>query len=182
MLAAIGALENVLNVDAWDGYARARERLLAILGHARPPSPVVLTGDIHSAWGANLFADFGDPQNSDVLAVEFVCTSITSTFLAPDPRPTHAIAAASLPDNPHIRYFNGLFRGYCLCDVDRHEWRTAYRAVGAPADVADPNPLALVPLEGDPVFTAAVAVIPSGFNRRGEPKTLDVSGVTSGAS
>jgi alkaline phosphatase D len=181
VLAAVGTLDNVLNVDAWDGYRRARERLLGILGHLRPPSPVVLTGDIHSAWAANLLADFGDPQNSDVVAVELVCSSITSTFLSLDPRPTHQIVAAGLPDNPHIRYFNGMFRGYCLCDVDRNAWRTAYRAVGAPADVADPNPLALVPLEGDPTFTDAVATIPRGFNRREQRATLAVGGIVTGA-
>ena len=140
VLAAIGTLDNILNVDAWDGYQRARERLMTILGRARPPSPVVLTGDIHSAWAANLFDDFGDPANSDVLAVEFVCSSISSTFLSPNSKPAHLIVAAGLPDNPHIRYFNGLFRGYCLCEVDHSEWRTQYRAVGSPADAVTANP------------------------------------------
>ncbi|HZF30100.1 MAG TPA: alkaline phosphatase D family protein [Gammaproteobacteria bacterium] len=182
ILAAIGTLDNILNMDAWDGYRRARERLLAILGRVRPPSPVVITGDIHSAWAANLFADFGDAANSDVVAVEFVGSSITSTFSTVDPRPTHGAVRAGLPDNPHIRYFNGLYRGYCLCEVDRNEWRTLYRAVGSPADLMDPSQFAFIPMEGDPLFTDAVASIPRGFNRRGEPETLTVEGVVTGAS
>ena len=182
VLGAIGNLANLLNMDAWDGYQAARARLLRMLDHLRPPSPVVLTGDIHSAWGAHLFQDFGDPQNSDVLAVEFVCSSITSTFLSPDPRPTHGIVAAGLPDNPHIRYFNGLFRGYCLCEVDEHTWRTSYRAVGAPADLASADPLELVPREGDPTFTDATATIARDFNRRGDRETLAISGVITGAA
>jgi len=181
-VAAIGTLDNILNVDAWDGYSRARERLLRMLDRLRPASPVVLTGDIHSAWAANLLKDFGDPQRSDVLAVELVCTSISSTFLAPDPRPTDQLVRASLPANPHIAYFNGAFRGYCLCEVDSRRWRTAFRAVGAPADLADESPLALVPLEDDPVFTDAEAVIERGFNRRGEPRSLEVQGVVTGAA
>ena len=179
---AIGHLKDFLNMDAWDGYQRARERLMAVLDRVRPPSPVVLTGDIHSAWAANLFADFGDPANSDVLAAEFVCSSITSTFLGVDPRPTHFGVAASLPDNPHIRYFNGIFRGYCLCEVDQNVWRTRYRAVGTPADVGSTgDPFVLVPMEGDSLFTDAVASIPQGFNRREQRETLDVEGILTGA-
>jgi alkaline phosphatase D len=181
-LAAIGALDNILNVDAWDGYSHARERLLRMLDVLRPASPVVLTGDIHSAWAADIFKDFGDSQNSDVLATELVCTSIASTFLSPDPRPTDALVRASLPANPHIRYFNGAFRGYCLCEVDGERWRTAFRAVGAPSDLTDPNPLALVPLAGDAVFTDAAAVIERDFNRRGARQTLRVEGNLTGAA
>ncbi len=174
-LAAIGNLRDILNVDAWDGYQASRDRLFRALDFARPSNPVVLTGDIHSAWAANLLKDFGDPQNSDVLAVEFVCSSISSTFLGADPRPTDAIVRASIPENPHIAYFEARFRGYCLCDVNRDRWRTEYRAVGAPEDLLDANPLALVPMEGDPSFTAAAVEIPAGFNERRNPRQLSVS-------
>jgi len=176
LLNLIGEVDDFLNVDAWDGYQAARDRLLRMLDYFRPGGPVVLTGDIHSSWGAELLKDFGDPQNSDVLAAEFVCSSISSTFLAPDPRPTDAIVRAGLPENPHIKYFNALFRGYCLCDVDEHRWSTQFRAVGAPEDVADSDPLALVPQPGDPVFTAAEAEIASGFNAREGRKPLVVRG------
>jgi alkaline phosphatase D len=153
------------------------------LDRVRPPSPVVLTGDIHSAWAANLFAG----ETSDVLAIELVCSSITSTFLTLNSKPTHVIVAAGLPDNPHIRYFNGMFRGYCLCDVDRNEWRTQYRAVGSPTDAVtasatDPNDSTFLPMEGDPLFTDATAVITRGFNRRGEPQPLAMENVITGAA
>jgi hypothetical protein len=36
--------------------------------------------------------------------------------------------------------------------------------------------------DGDPLFTDAVASIPRGFNRRGEPEALTVEGVVTGAS
>lgn len=183
VLDAIGNLKDFLNMDAWDGYQSARARLMTVLDRVRPPSPVVLTGDIHSAWAANLFADSADTAGSDVLAAEFVCTSITSTFLTADPRQTHFGVAFSLVDNPHIRYFNGIFRGYCLCEVDRNVWRTHFRAVGAPSDVGDTSgdPLFLVPREGDPLFTDAVASIPQGFNRRGQRETLTMQGIVTGA-
>jgi alkaline phosphatase D len=169
---AVAAFQNVteiLNIDAWDGYPAARQRLFSILDALRPNNPVVLTGDIHSSWAGDLLRDFADPT-SDVLAAEFVCTAISSTFLAPDPRPTSQIVGFGIPDNPHIKYFDGVFRGYALCDVNRHRWRTEFRRVGTLADLTDPDPLALVPLRGDPVETNAVAEIEAGFNRPGSPK------------
>ena len=157
---------NTLNVDAWDGYPEARQRLFKMLGALRPNNPVVLSGDIHSSWGANLLQDFADP-GSDVLAAEFVCSGMSSTFLTPDPRPTAFIVERSIPDNPHIEFFDGVFRGYVLCEVNHERWRTEWRGVGTPADVVDPDPLALVPMPGDPVFTTAAAEIRAGFNKVG---------------
>lgn len=174
LLALVNQVDDFLNVDAWDGYQSARDRLLHMLDVLRPGGPVVLTGDIHSAWGAELLKDFGDPANSDILAAEIVCTSISSTFLSPDPRPTDFIVRAGIPDNPHIKYFNALFRGYCLCDVSDELWQTEFRAVGQPEDVLDPNPLALVPMPGDGAFTAAIASIEHGFNVPGDRKPLNV--------
>jgi alkaline phosphatase D len=133
----------------------------------------VLTGDIHSAWGVNLLDDFEDP-NSDILAAEFVCTSISATFNALDPRPADAVVRASvLADNPQVEFFNGLFRGYCLCDVDETRWRTTYRAAGTLADVVNPHPLALVPLEDTPVETDAVLEIEAGFNAPGSGARIE---------
>jgi alkaline phosphatase D len=170
ILGLIDQVANLYNVDAWDGYPAARRRLLELVARSGARNPVVLSGDIHSAWAANLLSDFSDPANADLVAAEFVCTSITSTFLTSDPRPTDFIVRASLPDNPHIGYFNGLFRGYCLCDVDRRAWQTTYRAVqGNPLD---PSPLALVPQAGSPVGTDKVLRIEAGFNRPGSGARL----------
>jgi alkaline phosphatase D len=177
VLADIASLDDLLNVDAWDGYQAARDRLDRLLAKARPNNPVFLTGDIHSGWAANLLDDYADPANSDVLAAEFVCTSISSTFASADPRPTDAIVRAGIPDNPHIRYFDGRFRGYCLCDVDRQRWRTEYRAVGAPENLLDPAGDALIPMQDDSLFTVAVAEIESGFNTPGSPKGVQVSSI-----
>jgi alkaline phosphatase D len=171
LLQALALVDNIFNVDAWDGYRTARRRLFNILAKARPSNPVVLSGDIHAAWGANLLTDFADPA-SDMVAAEFVCTSISSTFLQQDPRPVDAIVRPGVADNPHIEFFNALFRGYCLCDVDARRWQTTYRAVGTLADLQNPSPLALTPFEGSPVETDAVLEIESGFNKPGSGKRL----------
>ena len=174
LLAAIGQVDNFVNVDAWDGYPAARARLLQMLATIKPSNPIVLSGDIHSAWAANLLSDFSNP-NSDPVAAEFVCTSIASTFLTQDPRPADAIVRPGVKnDNPHIAFFNGLFRGYCLCDVDANRWQTTYRAVGTLADTQNPSALALTPMESSTVETDAVIEIQSGFNKPASGKRLAV--------
>ena len=170
ILALVDKVANLYNVDAWDGYPAARRRVLDIISRSGARNPVVLSGDIHAAWAANLLADFTNPATSNMVAGEFTCSSITSTFTSADPRPAQFVVSASLPDNPHINYFNGLYRGYCICDVDAKRWRTTYRAVlGNPLD---PNPLALVPQANSPVGTDKVIELQAGFNAPHSGKRL----------
>ncbi|MEO3856456.1 alkaline phosphatase D family protein [Acrocarpospora sp. B8E8] len=113
------------NLDQWDGYAPQRTRLLQLLADARISNPVVLAGDIHSTWLSELKVDFDRPESPSV-AVELVATSISSDFPVAFDAP---IKAANPVFNPHVRYFDGLKRGYLRCDVRRHSWRTDVRVV-----------------------------------------------------
>jgi alkaline phosphatase D len=117
------------NPDQWDGYQPARDRVYDIIkGSAGAPAVgnvVILTGDIHSSFAADLSQD---PNNRDVAsggydadtgagsrAVELVSTSVTSPG-AIDPK---GIAAAALQlANPHLKYVDLTERGYMLLDVD----------------------------------------------------------------
>ena len=59
------------NMDAWDGYAAARNRILGYVRDHTVPNVVVLTGDIHSSWAADLRANFdaaGSPSSRFVPA------------------------------------------------------------------------------------------------------------------
>jgi alkaline phosphatase D len=60
------------NLDSWDGYPPARERLYQSFVRAGS-RPVVLAGDSHAAWANNLHDDAGR-----LVAVEFGTTAITS--------------------------------------------------------------------------------------------------------
>ena len=119
-----------LNSDQWDGYQPARNRIYDVLkGDATHPSVsnvVVLTGDIHSSWAADLTQD---PNNPDVTtggynpatgegskAVEFVGTSVSSPGVDSDT--TGQIAGALRAFNPHFKYINLIRRGYLLVDVN----------------------------------------------------------------
>lgn len=172
VLDALSTVREMFSVDAWDGYLAAQSRMHRVLDVIRPRNPVFVTGDIHASWGAHLLRRYDDP-NSDVLAAEFVCSGISSMFGGgSDPRPSDAIVRSSLPDNPHVAFFNGIFRGYALCDVDRARWRTIYRGVGTLADCQNPDPLGLLARADSPVEDDAVLEIDSGFNRRGQPRRL----------
>ena len=163
----VPTIETIFSVDAWDGYRVARRRLFDLLARLRPSNPVVLTGDIHSSWGANLLDDFAEP-GSDILAAEFVTSSITSSFGDRDPRPNDAIVRDTVVKaNPHIEFYNGLYRGYCLCEVDRQRWRSTYRAAGTLDAIGNPDREAFIPFDDTPVETDAVLEIPAGFNAPG---------------
>ena len=93
-----------------------------------------------------------------------------------DPRPTHFVVRQSvLANNPHIEYLNGLYRGYCLCDIDRTRWQTTYRAVGTLADVANPAEFALVPFPETMVETDRVLEIAAGFSEPGQNDRLETT-------
>jgi alkaline phosphatase D len=130
--AAIGSATPFFNPDAWDGYQVQRRRILDFLARERIGNPIVLTGDIHSAWVADLKPDFLDPA-SPVVATEFVCTSISSSF----PETFVPLIEANLGPtsrNPHIKFFEGRHRGYTLCEVTPGQWRADFRIVDTLTD------------------------------------------------
>ena len=42
------------NSDAWDGYAANRDRIVGGLVHSPVRNAVVLTGDVHAHWAAEV--------------------------------------------------------------------------------------------------------------------------------
>jgi alkaline phosphatase D len=113
-----------LSMDAWDGYAASRDRVVAGILERRPSHPVVLTGDVHVNYAADLKADFQD-QASETFGVEFVGTSITS---GGDGSDTTTGGQTVLSENPHIKFFNSQ-RGYVSCTVTPETWRADYRVL-----------------------------------------------------
>ncbi|MCF6387704.1 alkaline phosphatase D family protein [Mycobacterium sp. MBM] len=117
-----------VNADAWDGYGACRERITAGLADVR--NAVVLTGDVHSHWAAEI----SDPRSGPV-ATELVTTSISSGGDGSDSRPD---VEAILPENPHIKYFSNR-RGYVRTRITADELRAEFRTLpfvtrpGAPA-------------------------------------------------
>jgi alkaline phosphatase D len=115
--------------DGWDGYPKARERLLASLAESRAANPLVIGGDIHTFVAADVKASFDDPK-SPVIATEFVGTSITS----------QGIGQKTLEnwraENPHVHYANSTRRGYTTIDLTASRCIARMRAV---ADITIPT-------------------------------------------
>ena len=119
----------VINHDQWDGYTAARQRILNFIKNRRPPNPVVLSGDWHSFWVNDLKDNLGG-SISEILATEFVGSSITSNcWWSPKVK-------AALPENPHVKFFDGESHGYVRCRLGRDVWRSDYRSVSS---ILNPN-------------------------------------------
>lgn len=112
------------SMDAWDGYVGSRDRVLGFVEERDISNFVVLTGDVHNNWAADLLADFDD-SDSRVLGSEFVGTSITS---GGDGADTNASSEAVVAENPHIKFFQGQ-RGYVRITLTPREYRADYRVV-----------------------------------------------------
>lgn len=110
-------------LSGWDGYPANRRRLLDELATEQVANPIVLSGDWHTSWVNDLPRDPAEP-GSDVIATEFLCTSISS-----DTGFTDARSAPAVPENPIVRYYDNR-NGYARCTLDRNSWRTDFLAVG----------------------------------------------------
>jgi alkaline phosphatase D len=115
--------------DDWDGYPANRARLLQHIHDTKVSNPVVASGDIHSFFANDLKLDFDDP-NSPIVATEFVGTSISSYG------PPYDLIAQTLPDNPHVHFFESRRRGYVCVDLQRDKMQVRMRVV---SDAHDPK-------------------------------------------
>ena len=129
----------------WDGYVGSRNRISNFIRDNDIQNPVVITGDMHNNWAADLKANYDDPS-SETLGSEFIGTSITSGGDGADTSPSQEAVVA---ENPHIEFFNGQ-RGYVRCTLTPEQWRTDYKV------------LPYVKQRGAPVYTRASFVVEAG--------------------
>ena len=115
--------------DGWDGYAPARKRLFDSIAQRKVGGVVVLGGDVHSNYIADLKLDFDDPA-SPTIATEYCGTSITSLSL-----PQSRIDAV-LGFNPHMRYGRSDQRGYMRFALDAKQLQAQVRVVDNALDPA----------------------------------------------
>lgn len=128
MMASLRSLdeagEQLWPMDIWDGYPYERQEILEHLNQVKTPNPVVLTGDIHSNWAADLKLDFDD-QNSKTVGSEFIGTSITS---GGDGADMTDYGRGLLANNPHVKFYNAQ-RGYIAATVSPTIWRSDYKVL-----------------------------------------------------
>ena len=85
---------------------------------------MVVTGDVHQNWAAELKKDFAD-EKSATIGVEFVATSVSSLG---DGFDTNARYQALLGQDPHMKFFNGQ-RGYVRHLVTPARWQADYQVL-----------------------------------------------------
>ena len=117
--------------DGWDGYSASRQRLLGQVAERKLPGVVVLGGDVHANFVADLKVDFDDLK-APAVASEFCGTSISSHGRA------QASIDAALPLNPHLHLGRSNQRGYIAFDIDDKQLLAKLMTVDRPQDAASP--------------------------------------------
>ncbi len=117
--------------DGWDGYPRARGRLLGSIAERRVSNPLVLSGDVHTSGVANLKVDFNDPKSATV-ATEFACPSITSQG------PSVKRVEVLLQENPHVLFANGTRRGYTTVELSSSRCVSRIRTIASAQETDSP--------------------------------------------
>ncbi len=111
-----------LNMDAWDGYPAARERVFdAAL--AADANLIVLAGDTHNAWGFDL------AQDGTAVGVEFGVSSVSSpgfesylSMIPPD-----QMAGALVAANGELAWADTSQRGYMTVELTPTRATTEWR-------------------------------------------------------
>jgi alkaline phosphatase D len=107
------------NLDAWDGYAAARDAVLA-MARTLDKNLVVLAGDTHNAWASDLLDAAGNK-----VGAEFATASVSSPgfeALLPNENPSTLAAGLTELIGP-LRYADTSRRGFLLLTVSAVECR-----------------------------------------------------------
>ncbi len=112
--------------DGWDGYPKARERLLHTIADAGVANVLNLGGDVHRHVAAQLRLRPNDP-NSPIVASEFVASSITTRGLS------EAVVGLMRAANPDMVHARGDERGYALLELMPKSTVCDFRATPFPA-------------------------------------------------
>ena len=118
-------------MDRWDGYPAARRRLVQRIVDTRAANPVILSGDIHQHFAAEVGVD-PDRPDSPAVGVEFTNTSISAGGDGIDTAPAWGLAGR---DNPHVK-FHSARRGYIAMTCTAAQMRADFKVLDR---VSQPN-------------------------------------------
>ena len=185
-----------LLVDDWNGYNAERQALIELIASRPVRDVVVITGDYHESFAADIPRTIGTYQlDANSIAVEFVGPSTTSPGLGetlerggfPEGEAIDAVFEANIAaNNPWIKYHEGFSNGFGVLELtaehaqfdfvflaDRLDANTAATVVASyEAKRGDPHVVAVsaLPPRGRPASQPAPAVTPASTD------TLPASG------
>ncbi len=142
-------LPATLSVEDWNGYRAEQREIIATM--ATIQNSVVLTGDYHESFAAEIPSSTGDyPADGNSVGVEFICPSVTSPGLSetlgraglPVPENIDRIFEANLTaSNPWVKYHEGFSNGFAVIEFAREKTQYDYWFI---ADRTNPNTTARV--------------------------------------
>ncbi|MEZ2128571.1 MULTISPECIES: alkaline phosphatase [unclassified Sinorhizobium] len=109
------------NLDGWDGYREARRRLLDAIEASDLANPLIIGGDLHAFFAADVKRNFSD-HAAKPMATEFVGGSMTSDG------PPEASLATALAENPHLKFASGN-HGYAMMNLSERAAQVDFVAV-----------------------------------------------------
>ena len=111
------------NLDAWDGYPMARERLYTSVAETGA-ALVTLAGDTHTAFANELYDASGVRRG-----VEFACTSVSSPGMGEYVKAMPDLGTLISDVNPEVVWHDPFSHGYTLVTLTRENARADYRTV-----------------------------------------------------
>ena len=115
-----------IHTDGWDGYPKARDRLLRAIAEPGVNNVLSLGGDVHRHVAAQLRLRPNDLA-SPIVASEFVCSSITSHGLS------EALMGLMRSSNPDMVHARSDERGYALVEITPQGAHCEFRGTPFPA-------------------------------------------------
>ena len=122
-MVGFSALGLPFNLDAWDGFPAARERLYSGAAAANAKL-VTLAGDTHTAWANTLYDAQGGKRG-----VEFGCTSITSPGTGAYIKGIPDLGEQFAEANTEVHWHDPFNRGYTIVTLTKDTARAEYRTV-----------------------------------------------------
>ena len=112
------------HMDKWDGYDATRARLFRSLEERATANPVILSGDVHTHWAADVNSMPDDPASA-TLGAELTASSITS---GGDGSDQLDFWSSIRSDNPQIHYHSNR-RGYIASEVTPSRWLADFKTL-----------------------------------------------------
>ena len=124
-MVGFSALGLPFNLDAWDGFPAARERLYAS-AEKTGARLVTVTGDTHTAWANTLYDAKGDQRG-----VEFGCTSITSPGMGSVVKDVPNLGELLADANKEVDWYDPFGHGYIVMTLTPDTAHAEYKKVSS---------------------------------------------------
>jgi alkaline phosphatase D len=115
------------DLDGWNGYPAARERVYDAIKAANGANTLILSGDSHAFWANQLM----DASGKTRVAAEFGTSSITSPSIG-DEAGGAQLGHVFMAQNPEVAFCDQLAKGYIRLTLTRGE--AVVELIGVPID------------------------------------------------